>query len=100
MKGCDDMTVSTTHIALQVAITLWRNSSMGVTSRQSAGDVKSSLEDICIDACVGTNALPASLRTLHAEAADRVRRQNRGGYPNPFDTAELIRIANEALGQL
>jgi hypothetical protein len=94
------MAVSTANAVLRQVIGNWRDSLMGVRGRQDAGDVKSSLEDICIDARVGTNALPASLHALYTEASDRVRRQGRGGYPNPFDVAELTRTASEALGQL
>jgi hypothetical protein len=94
------MTVSTEPTTLRDAITGWRNSLTGVTGHQDAGSVGSSLLDVCIDTRVGADALPLPLRALYAEATDRVRRQSRGGYPNPFDVALLICAANEALGQL
>lgn len=94
------MAVSTANAVLRRVIGEWRDSLAGVRVCQAAGDVKSSLEDICIDARVGTQALPPSLHALYVRASDQVRRQERGGYPNPFDVAELTKVASEALGQL
>jgi len=96
MKGRDEMTVSATSIALRVAITVWRNSFMGVTTHQTAGDVQSSLQDLCIDNLIGTTALPATLYNLYAEA----RRRTEGGRVGTFTTTELVRAANNALGEL
>jgi hypothetical protein len=96
MKGCDDMTVSTTHIALQVAITAWRNSFTGVTTHQAAGDVLSSLQDLCIDNQIGLIELPATLYDLYTEA----RRRAEGGRVGTFGAAELICAANDSLGEL
>ena len=94
------MTVSTATAVLRQGIIDWRDSFMGVTERQKAGDVKSSLLDICIDAGAGPEALPTSLQSMITDADDRIRRQARGGYPQPFDPAVLIRTANEALKEL
>lgn len=94
------MAVSTANAVLRRGIVDWRDSFMGVTTHQQAGDVKSSLLDICIDASVSTNGLPATLQALYTDADDRAKRQARGGFPQPFDAAVLIRMANEALGQM
>jgi len=100
IKERDTMTVSTAYAQLRQGIIDWRDSFMGVTNRQPAGDIKSSLLDICIDAGVGSTELPAPLQSLFSDATDRIARQARGGYPQPFDVAELIRTANEALDKL
>jgi hypothetical protein len=94
------MTVSTATTVLRRLIVDWRDSFMGVTKRQEAGDVKSSLLDICIDAGAGPEVLPTPLQFVFTDADDRIQRQARGGYPQPFEPAVLIRTANEALDQL
>lgn len=90
------MAVSTANAVLRQAIVDWRNSFMGVTSDQASDAVQSSLQDICIDARVITDELPPVLRGLYVEARSRVET----GRTGTFGTASLIRMANEALGQL
>jgi hypothetical protein len=94
------MAVSTANAVLRRGIVDWRDSFTGVTARQQASDVKSSLLDICIDAGVNTSGLPTAVQALFVEADNRAQRQARGGFPQPFDTAELIRVATSALKEL
>jgi hypothetical protein len=96
MKGRDEMTVSTTSTALRVAITVWRNSFMGVTTHQTAGDVLSSLQDLCIDNLLVTIELPATLYDLYTEA----RRRSEGERVGTFSATELVCAANTALSEL
>jgi hypothetical protein len=96
MKGRDEMTVSTKNTALQQAITAWRNSFTGVTTHQAAGDVLSSMQDLCIDGRIVTIELPATLYDLYVEA----RRRAEGGRTGTFSATELICAANNALREL
>ena len=90
------MAVSTANAVLRQAIVDWRDSFMGVTSDQEAGNVQGSVQNLCIDALVTTDELPPALRNLYVEA----RRRASGLFARGFDTPTLIRTANEALGQL
>jgi hypothetical protein len=96
MKGRDEMTVSTANSALQRAITDWRDSFMGVTTYQTAGNVLSSVQDLCIDNQVTTIELPLALYNLYTEAWRRAD----GGRAGTFNAAELICAANDALREL
>ena len=90
------MAVSTANAVLRRVIVDWRDSFMGVTSDQEAGDIQSSLQNLCIDALVAIDELPPALHDLYVEA----RRRARGLFARGFDTPTLIRTANEALSQL
>lgn len=96
MKGRDKMTVSTVPTALHQAITDWGNSFKGVTRPQAAGDVASSVQDLCIDAHLTTIELPHALYTLYTEA----RRRSEGGPVGTFSATELIDVANRSLREL
>lgn len=96
MKGRDTMTVSTVPTALHQAITGWRDSFMGVTTHQAAGDVVSAVQDLCIDTHLTTIELPATLYDLYVEAKRRAQVERLG----TFSATELICAANTALREL
>ncbi|HEU4715942.1 MAG TPA: hypothetical protein VFS14_03880 [Candidatus Saccharimonadales bacterium] len=96
MKGRDKMTVSTVPTALHQAITDWGNSFKGVTRPQAAGDVASSVQDLCIDTHLTTIELPATLYDLYVEAKRRAQVERLG----TFSATELIDVANRSLREL
>jgi len=62
------------------------------------GSVRSALQDICLDARVSFDALPAPLRELHDCIGQEFARRERGGYPAPNLTAkELLATIRQAL---
>ena len=92
------MTVELVTSPLLNAIEAWYEQLIAAASTQTYSDVQSALQNICLEALVGFDALPKPLRELHEDIVNEFANRGRGSYPAPnLVTAKLMTIVENAL---